>query len=201
MKIYYIDSHGEYNLIDTIFFKNQIEFQIWLEEHSNTLEIWVGYYKKSTGLATLTWSDSVDTALCFGWIDGIRKTIDDKRFKIRFTPRKITSVWSAINVNKVKKLIDEGKMRPKGLHLFNMRTDKIGYTTQDRNIPFSIDFEERFKSNAKAWLFFSNLAPSYKRESIWWVMSAKREETRLKRFKILLESSEEGQKIPSLRKK
>lgn len=193
--------YGDYKMLDPIFFKNKNEFHLWLEEHSKTIELWVGYYKKCTGIESMTWSESVDVALCFGWIDGIRKTIDDERYKIRFTPRKLTSVWSAVNVKKVDKLITEGKMRPEGLNLFNKRTDKIGYTSQDRNIPLSREFEQQLKANKKAWLFLSNLAPSYKRESIWWVMSAKRAETRLKRFEILLESSEEGQKIPSLRKK
>ncbi|MGL1893644.1 MAG: YdeI/OmpD-associated family protein [Spirochaetaceae bacterium] len=186
---------------DPIFFKNQVEFNSWLEEHADDSELWVGYFKKSTGQATLTWSESVDVALCFGWIDGIRKTVDDKRYKIRFTPRKVTSVWSAINVNKVIVLIELGKMRPEGLDLFNKRTDKLGYTSDHRNIPLSSEYEEQLKANKQSWLFFSNLASSYKRESIWWVMSAKRVETQLKRLGILIASSEEGLKIPSLRKK
>ncbi|SFV68963.1 hypothetical protein MNB_SV-13-718 [hydrothermal vent metagenome] len=178
-------------MADVIFFTSQEEFS----------KIWVGYFKKSTGCATLTWSDSVDVALCFGWIDGIRKSIDNQSYKIRFTPRKITSVWSAVNVNKVKVLIELGKMRPLGMHLFNNRSDREGYSSQSKNIQLSREYEEKIKINQIAWLFFTNLAPSYKMGSILWVMSAKKEETQLKRLSILISSSESGLKIPTLRKK
>lgn len=188
-------------MTEVVFFNSQDEFNDWLEKHPETNEIWLGYFKKSTGRATLTWSESVDVALCFGWVDGIRKTIDEESYKIRFTPRKITSVWSAVNVKKVKELISIGKMRPEGLHLFNNRTDIEGYSSAQRNVLLVKEYEEEIKSNKIAWLFFINLAPSYKRESIWWVMSAKKEETRLKRLGILVDSSEVGQKIPILQKK
>ena len=188
-------------MVDVIFFNNQKEFSNWLEEHAEASELWVGYFKKSTGRANFTWSDSVDVALCFGWIDGIRKTIDEQSYKIRFTPRKITSVWSAVNVNKVKVLIELGKMRPEGIHLFNNRTDKEGYSSKSKNIQLSRGYENQIKVNQTAWLFFTNLAPSYKIGSILWVMSAKKEETQLKRLGILISSSESGLKIPTLRKK
>lgn len=184
-----------------IFFKTQEEFSIWLEQNSATNELWVGYFKKNTGRASLTWSESVDAALCFGWIDGIRKTIDEQSYKIRFTPRKTNSVWSAVNVKKVKTLIKLGEMKPEGLELFNKRTNKEGYSSEDRNVPLSKEYEKQIKANQPAWLFFNDLAPSYKRDSIWWVMNAKKEETRLRRLGILISSSEEGLKIPMLRKK
>lgn len=186
---------------DVMFFSTQQEFSDWLEEHPNAGELWVGYFKKSTGRASLTWSQSVDVALCFGWIDGIRKTIDGQSYKIRFTPRKITSVWSAVNVKKVKTLIPLGKMKPAGMHVFNSRADAQGYSSEQRNVPLSREYEERIKANQPAWQFLINLASSYKRDSIWWVMSAKKEETRLKRLGILIASSEAGLKIPTLRKK
>lgn len=187
---------------DVIFFNNQEEFNDWLEEHhAEASEIWVGYFRISTGRASLTWSASVDSALCFGWIDGIRKTIDKQSYKIRFTPRKVNSVWSAVNVKKVKALIQLGKMRPEGMHVFNNRTDAQGYSSEQRNVELAKEYEEQIKANQPAWLFFTNLAPSYKRDSIWWVMSAKKEETRLRRLGILIASSEEGLKIPTLRKK
>lgn len=186
---------------DLIFFSNQEEFSDWLEENAETKELWVGYFRKSTGRQSLTWSDSVDVALCFGWIDGVRKTIDDQSYKIRFTPRKNNSVWSAVNVNKVKELISLGKMRPAGLSVFNNRSDTKGYTSADRNVPLSKDYAEQVKANQPAWQFLTNLAPSYRRESIWWVMSAKKEETRLRRLGVLIASSEAGLKIPSLRQK
>jgi len=187
---------------EIVFFKDQEEFSDWLERRpADAREIWVGYHKKSTGRESLTWSESVDVALCFGWIDGIRKTIDTESYKIRFTPRKVTSVWSAINVKKVKALIELGKMRPEGMRLFNKRTDQEGYSSEHRNVELAKEYEEQLKANSSAWVFFTTLAPSYKRDSIWWVMSAKKEETRLRRLGILIASSEEGLKIPSLRKK
>ncbi|MEP4769563.1 MAG: YdeI/OmpD-associated family protein [Roseibium sp.] len=184
-----------------IFFTSQEEFIDWLEEHSEMRGIWVGYYKKSTGRPSLTWSLSVDVALCYGWIDGIRKTIDAHSYKIRFTPRNPVSVWSAVNVKKVEALIQLGKMKPAGLRLFNNRSNVQGYSSEHRNVPLAREYEERIKANQPAWIFFNNIAPSYKRDSIWWVMSAKKEETRLKRLGILTASSEAGLKIPILRKK
>ncbi len=186
---------------DVVFFTNQEEFSDWLEEHAEASEVWVGYFRKSTGRPSLTWSTSVDVALCFGWIDGVRKTIDDQSYKIRFTPRKITSAWSAVNVKKVREFIQLGKMKPAGLHLFNHRNDAQGYSSEHRNVQLSGEYEDQIKANEPAWIFLSNLAPSYRRDSIWWVMSAKKEETRLKRLGILIASSEAGLKIPNLRKK
>ena len=186
---------------DMIFFSNQEEFSSWLEEHPEATELWVGYFKKHTGRPSLTWSNSVDVALCFGWIDGIRKSIDEQSYKIRFTPRKTTSVWSAVNVNKVKALIQLEKMRPEGIHLFNNRTDKEGYSSKSKNIQLSKEYKDLIKANQTAWLFFTNLAPSYKIGSILWVMSAKKEQTQLKRLGILISSSESGLKIPTLHKK
>lgn len=185
-----------------IFFKTTEEFSRWLEEnHTDQNELWVGYFKKNTERASLTWSESVDVALCFGWIDGVRKTIDEKSYKIRFTPRKTSSLWSAVNVKKVKALIKLGKMKPVGLELFEKRTDKEGYSSEDRNVPLAKEYEKQIKANKPAWEFFNNLAPSYKRDSIWWVMSAKKEETQLRRLDVLITSSEDGLKIPMLRKK
>ena len=186
---------------EVIFFTGQQEFTDWLENHADAHELWVGYFRKSTGRASLTWSSSVDVALCYGWIDGIRKTIDDQSYKIRFTPRKLKSVWSAVNVNKVKELIPLGMMKPAGLHVYNNRSDTKGYTSDDRNVPLSSKFEAQIKANQAAWQFLTNLAPSYRRDSIWWVMSAKRPETQLKRLGILIASSQAGLKIPTLRKK
>lgn len=187
---------------DIIFFKNQDEFHQWLEKHhGEAKEVWVGFHRKHTDRETLTWSESVDAALCFGWIDGIRKSIDSERYRIRFTRRKLSSVWSAVNVKKVKTLIEQGKMKPEGMHAYTNRKDSQGYSADQRNVQLAPEYEEQIRANKKAWEFFSNLARSYKRDSIWWIMSAKREETRLRRLGILIDSSEEGLKIPSLRKK
>lgn len=186
---------------DAVFFTTQDAFGDWLESHPDASEVWVGYFRKSTGRPSLTWSESVDFALCFGWIDGLRRSIDEHSYKIRFTPRKNTSVWSAVNVKKVNELMLLGKMKPEGIHLFNNRTDVKGYSSDDRDVPLSKEFEEQIRINEPAWAFLSNLAPSYRRDSIWWVMSAKKEETRTKRLGILIASSEVGLKIPNLRKK
>jgi len=186
---------------DAVFFTTEDAFHDWLEDHPKASEVWVGYFRKSTGRASLTWSASVDVALCFGWIDGVRKSIDEQSYKIRFTPRKSMSVWSAVNVKKVNELTQLGRMKPAGLRPFNARTDAQGYTSEDRNVTLSAEYEEQIRANEPAWAFLSNLAPSYRRDSIWWVMSAKKEETRIKRLGILIVSSEAGLKIPSLRKK
>ena len=189
-------------LAEVMFFADQDEFELWFEgQAAASSEVWVGYYKKSTKRGGLDWSSSVDVALCFGWIDGIRKTIDEHSYKIRFTPRKVNSVWSAVNVNKVQTLLTKGKMRPDGLHVFNNRSDEKGYTSNDRNIPLASEYQAQIKANQSAWAFFNKLAPSYKRDSIWWVMSAKKQATQLKRLDTLITSSEQGLKIPNLRKK
>ncbi|WP_038173755.1 YdeI/OmpD-associated family protein [Vibrio pacinii] len=186
---------------DVIFFKNQEEMHAWLElNHAKQTEVWVGFYKQGSRKLSFTWSESVDIALCFGWIDGIRKSIDKESYKIRFSPRKIDSVWSAVNVKKVQNLLQMGKMRPEGILLFDNRNDVKGYSSEQRNIPLDKKYEESLKANAPAWQYFTSLAPSYRRDSIWWVMTAKKEETRDKRLHVLIESSAAGQKIPMLRK-
>jgi len=187
---------------DATFFTEPAHFSDWLEaHHASATELWVGYFRKSTGRASLTWSQSVDVALCYGWIDGVRNTIDAESYKIRFSPRKPGSVWSAVNVRKVEQLIVLGKMKPAGLKLFEARTDREGYTSESRRVPLDPAFEAEIKANPAAWRYFCELAPSCKRDSIWWVMSAKREETRARRLGVLIASSEAGDRIPTLRKK
>lgn len=189
-------------MAELIFFRTQEEFSLWLENHHNVVtELWIGFYKKGTNRESITWPDSVDVALCFGWIDGIRKTIDSESYKIRFTPRKTNSVWSAVNVNKAKTLIQLGAMRPEGAILFHNRSDDLGYSSKQRNVELTTEYANQIKANKAAWQFFTQLAPSYKRDSVWWVMSAKKKETQLKRLGILIESSESSLKIPMLRKK
>ena len=171
---------------DAIFFASQDEFSQWLEQHHQSeTEVWVGYFKKNTGRATLTWSDSVDAALCIGWIDGIRKSVDAERYKIRFTPRKEGSVWSAVNVKKVEALIKSGDMKPEG-------------SVDSMRLELAREYEDRLKANRKAWEFFEALAPSYRRQSVYWVMSAKREVTRVKRLESLIASFESGERVAGL---
>ena len=175
------------------FFANQLEFREWLKEnHDTTDELWVGYYKKSSGRESMTWPESVDQAICYGWIDGIRKSINDISYKIRFTPRRPGSIWSAVNIKKVEELKKQGLITASGLAAYDKKTVKksITYAYEQKNVQLSKKFEQKIKENKKAWLFFQALAPSYKKASIWWVMSAKKEETRLRRLAVLIDCSE-----------
>lgn len=185
-----------------IYFKDRKLFRNWLmEHHQNAGELWVGYYKKGSGQASITWPESVEEALCFGWIDGIRRSVDEERYKIRFTPRKANSNWSEVNIKSFRKLKKDGLVYPAGLQAFERRkTDTDGKSAYDRKEEvFAASCEKEFRQHPKAWAFFEALAPSYKKSSIWYVVSAKREETRQKRLKILIDSSEKGKKIPLLR--
>ncbi len=186
------------------FFATQYDFRNWLKDNHDKAEaVWVGYYKKASGKPSMTWSESVDQAICYGWIDGIRKSIDDISYKIRFTPRKPGSVWSAVNIRKVEELTKNGLMQPAGIAAYDKRSvekSKI-YSYEQKNASLPEAYEAKIKANKNAWTFFRALAPSYKKASIWYVVSAKKEETRLRRLDILIESSENGEKIPPLRRK
>lgn len=190
--------------ISPLFFPRPEDFRQWLEEnHRSEDELWVGYYKKHTGIASITWPESVDQALCFGWIDGLRKSVDDKSYKIRFTPRRPNSIWSAVNIARVKELTREGLMQPAGLEAYaKLKKNKaqIYSYEQKEKAKLPAEYEAMIRDNAKAWKFFNNLAPSYRKNTVYWIISAKREETRKKRMKILIESSEKGLKIPHLRR-
>lgn len=175
------------------FFKTQQEFRTWLaNNHQTATELSVGFYKVKSGKASMSWSESVDQALCFGWIDGVRKSIDEESYKIRFTPRKKTSIWSAVNIKKVKTLIAQNLMQPAGLAIYEQRSDKTtkGYSASSMPTELPLEFEKTFKANKKAWKYFESLAPSYKKSSIHWVMSAKRQETQEKRMNELITESE-----------
>jgi len=184
------------------FFVNQSGFRKWLEIYNKKeKELWVGYYKKDSGQANYSWSQTVDEALCFGWIDGIRKSINDVSYMIRFTPRKPKSSWSKININKVKKLASLGLMHPAGIKAHNNRDEmnsKI-ISIEQKKVKLKKQYGLKFQTNKKAWIFFQSLTPSTKNLSIGWVMSAKKEETSLKRLDTLIKSSEEGKVIPPLR--
>jgi uncharacterized protein YdeI (YjbR/CyaY-like superfamily) len=186
-----------------LFFKTPSDLRKWLEKNYNKkTEQWIGFYKKSSGKESIDWSQSVDQALCFGWIDGIRKSIDDQSYKIRFTPRKPKSIWSAINIKKVEELTKNGKMYPAGLEAFAKMDEKKSklYSFERSSVILNPKYEKLFKKNKKAWMFFNSSTPSYKKTVIHWVMSAKQEETRVKRLKILINDSEAGEKIAPLRR-
>jgi uncharacterized protein YdeI (YjbR/CyaY-like superfamily) len=181
------------------FFAKPENFRKWLEaHHGNTNEQWVGFYKKASGRPSITWPESVDEALCVGWIDGLRKTIDAKSYKIRFTPRKKTSNWSGVNIGRVKELTKQGRMRPTGLKAFEQRRDeKSGiYAYENRKLAELGEAEEKqFRARPKAWDFFQNQPSGYRKLMTWWVISAKREETKKKRLEKLIAESEAGRRL------
>lgn len=177
------------------FFAKQADFRKWLDKnHKKETELLVGFYKINSGKQSMTWSQSVDEALCFGWIDGVRKSIDEDTYQIRFTQRKHTSIWSAVNIKKMKSLIQQGLMQPSGLASFEKRTENKSaiYSYENLEITFSPVFEKQFKADKKAWNYFQSLAPSYRKPSTNWVMSAKQEITRIKRLNELMEDSKAG---------
>lgn len=190
--------------MNLMFFPTGAEFYQWLAtNHDKVDELWVGYYKKHTGIPSITWPESVDQALCFGWIDGIRKRIDEQSYKVRFTPRRPKSMWSAVNIKRVEELKTEGLMMPAGLAAYEKREEKKSkvYSYERKNAKLSDEYEAQIRANEKAWDYYEQrLAHSYKKASIHWIMSAKKEETRQRRLNILIQSCEEGQKIPPLRR-
>jgi uncharacterized protein YdeI (YjbR/CyaY-like superfamily) len=187
--------------IQPVYFKTTGDFRKWLNRnYDKAAELLVGFYKVKSNQQSITWSESVDQALCFGWIDGVRRSIDGERYCIRFTPRKATSTWSAININKVKDLSARGLMHPAGISAFEKRKENKSriYSYEKETVTLPDKLENIFKSNKKAWQFFSKMPASYKRPAIHWVMSAKREDTRQKRFNELVTDSEKEKKIKIL---
>jgi uncharacterized protein YdeI (YjbR/CyaY-like superfamily) len=184
------------------FFSSPAAFGRWLEKnHAKKSELWLGYHKKETGRPSLTWSESVDEALCWGWIDGVRKSVDETRYTSRFTPRRPGSIWSRINLRKVKALIASGRMRPPGLAAFRARrTDRSGVYSfeQGRRAKLPPAYERIFRKKPRAWEFFRTRSDAYRRLTSWWVIDAKREETRRRRLDTLIECSEEKRPIPGL---
>jgi uncharacterized protein YdeI (YjbR/CyaY-like superfamily) len=184
------------------FFPTPADFRAWLERnHETAPELLVGFYKKGSGRPSITWPESVDEALCFGWIDGIRRTIDDESYSIRFTPRRAHSNWSNVNVKRVAELTKLGHMHPAGLRAFEARDPKrTGIYTYEGGRPqtevkLAPAYLKKLKSNAKAWAFLEAQPPYYKRVVALYVMSAKKEETQLKRLARLIEDSANGRRI------
>jgi len=181
--------------MNPIFFAKQSDFRKWLQKnHTKETELVVGFYKVGSGKPSMTWSQSVDEAICFGWIDGVRRSIDEESYQIRFTPRKPSSIWSAVNIKKIQTLTKQGLMQPAGLASFEKRQEarsKI-YSFETADVALPKELEKKFKANKKAWDYFQLLAPSYKKTSIHWVISAKQEATKLKRLDILIKDSEKG---------
>ncbi len=188
-----------------MYFDSPAAFRRWLaEHHAQRDDLVVGFHKRATGRPTLTWSESVDEALCFGWIDGVRHRIDDDRYTIRFTPRKPTSIWSAINVAKIAALTKAGKVMPAGAKAFAARrTERTAIYSFERAQAATLApaDQRRFEANRAAWAYFSAQAPWYRRTAYHWVVSAKREETRAKRLDTLITDSAAGRPIKQLRRK
>ena len=184
------------------FFRTQADLRAWFEEnHDRGGELWVGYYKKDTGLPSVTWPESVDTALCFGWIDGLKRSVDERSYTLRFTPRRRRSHWSARNLGRMKVLIAEGLVAEAGLAAYERRDRRnerrASYERGAVKLP--VEYERRIRANRDAWRDFRDRPPSYRRRVTWWIVGAKREETRLRRLGILIESCAAGDVIPPLR--
>lgn len=181
-----------------VFFANSAEFRKWLEEnHRTETELVVGYYKVGTKKPSMSWSESVDEAICFGWIDGIRKSIDEESYCIRFTPRNPKSNWSAVNIKKVEEMIRLGKMTTAGLAAFEKRTEARSevYSYENKPEQFSPELESRFQENVAAWEFFQCQSTSYKKTIMLYVMGAKQETTRFSRLDKLMQACSEGKRI------
>jgi uncharacterized protein YdeI (YjbR/CyaY-like superfamily) len=188
---------------EPIFFDSPEAFYAWLEEnHATEDEVYVGFHKQHTGKRAMSWSEAVDQALCFGWIDGRANKIDDDRYMQRFTPRRSGSDWSEINVEKVARLKEAGRMRPAGLAAFEQRSEeRTGvYSFERDNGKLAPEYEKRVRANEAAARYFDGKPPWYRRTAARWVMSAKREETRERRLAQLIEDSANGVDIKPLRR-
>ena len=183
------------------FFESPPEFRSWLEANAGTAsELLVGFRKKDSGLPSLTWPESVDEALGFGWIDGVRRRIDDANYSIRFTPRKRTSIWSAINIKRVGELTERGRMRPAGLQAFEARSEAKSrvYSYEEKSQALAPEYEALLRANPDARQFFAAQSPSYRRAAGHWVMSAKQEPTRTRRLAQLIEDSAASRRLKHL---
>lgn len=178
------------------FFSSPAAFRAWLQKnHAKEKELLVGFHKKGAGKPSITYAEALDEALCFGWIDGVRRG-GANHHTIRFTPRKAKSKWSAVNVKHVKRLIAAGRMAPAGLKAYETRGEKAGWSyAYETRRPFAPALKARFERNKRAWAFFTAQPPGYQRIATWWVMNAKREETRLKRLASLIADSAAGRRL------
>lgn len=180
------------------YFETPENFRHWLNENfQKETELFVGFYKVGSGKPSISWSESVDQALCFGWIDGVRKSIDNERYCIRFTPRRKTSIWSAVNIKKMEDLFAAGLMRQEGLTAFSHHSqNKLSIYSHESEIKsLSPEFEERFKQIKGSWTFFSNQPPSYRKVIIHWIMSAKQEKTQISRLEKTIFASAKNERL------
>lgn len=188
--------------MEPVFFATSADFRAWLEAHHATAaELLVGFYKVGSGKASITWPESVDEALCFGWIDGVRTRIDGASYRIRFSPRRPGSVWSAVNIASAERLIAAGRMTPAGLKAFEARKEnKSGiYSYEQRRAELEEPYNSLLQQNEAAWNYFQLQPPSYRKGVSWFILSAKQEATRLKRLEKLIEYSAKGERLPEFR--
>ncbi len=187
----------------TTYFASPSDWGAWLAEHAaREDELWVGFWKRGSGEASISWAESVDEALCHGWIDGVRQSVDEQRYRIRFTPRRSRSKWSAKNLRRFDELEAAGRVQRPGRAAFEARAaEPAGYSYEERAAAtLPEEYQHRLEANAPAWTFFQAQPPGYRQTSILWVVSAKREATRLRRLETLIEDSGNGQRIKPLRR-
>ncbi len=183
------------------FFSTPVEFRSWLRKnHDRAHELLVGFHKANSAVKGITYSGALDEALCFGWIDGVRKGLDQQRYTIRFSPRKPSSIWSTVNIKLLKRLIKMGRMHSSGLAAFRRRDEEKTklYSYENRFRPLERRYENKLKARKKGWDFFRAQPLGYQKVATWWIMSAKKEETRLRRLEILIKRSGMGTRLPAL---
>lgn len=187
------------NKSDIQHFKSPSTFRDWLSRHGESeTEIWVGFYKKSSGKGGMTYPEALDEALAHGWIDGVRKSVDDERYVQRFSPRRQGSIWSNVNIRKVEELTKAGRMTDRGSKVFNERDPRQNgkYSFEQGDQALGPELEKIFRKNKPAWKYFESQPPGYRKVATWWIISAKRDETRLKRLKTLIELCADEKRLP-----
>ncbi len=189
--------------VDPTYFSTPADFRAWLKKnHNKESVLWVGYHKKATGKPSVTWEETVDEALCYGWIDGVRRSLNDESYVIRFTPRKPGSVWSRRNIERVEALKSRGRMRKAGLDAYGHKDAHAdsGYAVSDRSEALPKTMLAEFKKHREAWAFYESQPSGYRKQTTDWVTSAKREETRQRRLATLIDDSAHGLRIKQLRR-
>ncbi len=187
--------------MDVKHFRSAAAFRRWLQRHHHTAtEVWVGFYRRESGKTGMSYQEAVDQALCFGWIDGIRKKVDDISYTNRFTPRKPKSTWSLVNIRRVAELTKLGQMAPPGVDAFKSRDARRSgtYSFENRPATFEPSLEKIFRADREAWTFFQSQPPGYRRTATWWVTSAVKEETRRTRLAWLIDDSAHGRRLGML---
>jgi len=184
--------------MEALYFATPAELRRWFRQHhAAATELLVGFHKRGSGVPSVTWPESVDEALCVGWIDGVRRRVDDQRYCIRFSPRRARSIWSAVNLRRAAALIEEGRMQPAGRKAFAARQEKRSVIYAYEQAPAALDpaLARKFRQKKEAWAFFEQQAPSYRQKCLWWVASAKQEATRLARLQKLMTASGEKRRL------